>query len=71
MKRIRVSPVRIYEEEREICYEKCNSDFADKWSVYVQASEGEFCIADCKNESIALKFKELIRNLIRNDADLL
>jgi hypothetical protein len=59
-------PVNKYEDNGDICFKKCNRDTADLWSVYIQTSEGEYCVADCKSELIATRLEELLIKIIKN-----
>lgn len=59
-------PVNKYEEDGDICFKKCERDAANLWSVYIQTSAGEYCIADCKSELIATRLEELLLMMIKN-----
>lgn len=59
-------PVNKYEDNGDVCFKKCNRDKADLWSVYIQTSEGDYCIADCKTELTATRLEELLIRIIKN-----
>jgi hypothetical protein len=59
-------PVNKYEEDGDICFKKCEREAANLWSVYIQTSVGEYCIADCKTELIAIRLEELLLRMIKN-----
>jgi hypothetical protein len=64
---IEIHPVSSYKDGNVICFEVCNPDFAENWSVYLHQVEGGLsCIADCKDMQTALRFVQLVRIITEN-----
>jgi hypothetical protein len=64
---IEIHPVLSHKEGNLICFEVCEPDKAENWSVYLHQTEGGLsCIADCKDQPTAIQLAYLIKIIVEN-----
>lgn len=66
-RKLKIYPIRKYEEDNEMSFARCTRELANLWSLYIDDLEGgERCLADCKDELTAVKLKQLLQRLFKH-----
>jgi hypothetical protein len=64
---IEIHPVLSYRDGNLICFEICDPEMAESWSVYLHNMEGGVtCIADCIDRQSAQNFVSLLKIIVEH-----
>lgn len=59
---IEIQPVLSFKDGNLTCFEVCEPDKAESWSVYLHQMEGgSSCVADCKDQQTAQNFAKMLK----------